>query len=160
MPILHRIPLRALLTSSIVALALGGCSFHYSSGSSSPSRNSGGSSVKPVHSKKSPTKVDNRVKPVSSSDTKGTKKVDSTPDATPDAPAKVNPPKRDLPESGEATRTTGAPKRTPAPAKRTPVADDTQEVEDGGSPASSTTFKAKTKPKTPPADNDTLVAPK
>jgi hypothetical protein len=160
MSIFHRIPLRALLTSSIVALALGGCSFHYSSGSSAPSSgSSGGSSVKPVNSSTSSTKVDNRVKPIKSTDTKPVKKVDATPDPVADTPAKVDPPKRNLPaDDATPTRTTGAPKRTPAPPARTQPTDDAGQA-GGDSPASSTTFKAKTKPKAPPADNDTLVAP-
>jgi hypothetical protein len=152
MPMFHRISMRALLTSSIVALALGGCSFSYSSGSAPPSH-SHSNHGKSLPKSSSPKKVDNREKalPSKSGEKPITKAV---PDSDPTPPPPVREVEDDAPE-----RTKTAPKRTKGAPKRTPVGDETVEAEEDVSPSSVGSLKAKTKPATPPSSQGTLVAP-
>lgn len=166
MPMFHRTPVRGLLMSTIVALALGGCSFSYSSGSSPPSNQARSNHGKPVP-KKTTQKVDNREKALPSSSgekpiSKGNtdpapeppKKAEPTPEVEPDEAA----PKR---TTGAPKRTTGAPKRTPSDPTRTPVEDDTADTtDDSGKPNAGTSFKAKPAPKKPPTASGDLVAPR
>jgi hypothetical protein len=155
MSMFNRISMRALLTSSIVALALGGCSFSYSSGSAPPSHSSSNRG-KQLPKKSSPKKVDNREKPLpSKSGEKPLTKAQPDPDPTP-APEREVEATDDAPE-----RTKAAPKRTKGAPKRTPTGDTTEtvEAEDDVSPSSVGSLKAKPKPKTPPSSQGTLVAP-
>ena len=99
MPMLHPISLRALLTSSILALALGGCSFHYSSGSAPPSK--GSNHTKHPPKKSSSKKVDNSEKPLyRAAGEKPLTKVDNdekpapTPTVDPTPPPKREEPKK------------------------------------------------------------------
>lgn len=160
MPMLPRNSVRGLLTSTIVALALGGCSFSYSSGSAPPSnRSSHDNRGKVVHKSAPSKKVDNREKALpSSSGEKPITKASAT--TEPDAPVKADPtPAVEPDEPTGPKRTQTAPKRTKGAPKRTPVADDTVEANDSTSPNAGTSFKAKTKPATPPTASDNLVAP-
>lgn len=153
MSMFNRISMRALLTSSIVALALGGCSFSYSSGSAPPNH-SHSNHGKQLPKSSSSKKVDNREKPLhKSSGEKPLTKADPEPEPTPAPEREVN---DDAPE-----RTKTAPKRTKGAPKRTPTgtADDTVEAEEDVSPSSVGSLKAKTKPATPPSSQGTLVAP-
>lgn len=158
MPMLPRNSVRGLLTSTIVALALGGCSFSYSSGSAPPSnRSSHDNHGKVVHKSAPSKKVDNREKALPSSS--GEKPITKA-TTEPDAPVKADPtPEAEPDEPAAPKRTQTAPKRTKGAPKRTPVADDTAETTDSDSPNAGTSFKAKTKPTTPPNASDTLVAP-
>jgi hypothetical protein len=154
---LHPISLRALLTSSILALALGGCSFHYSSGSAPPSNHSNHAK----HPKKSSSKkVDNSEKPLyRSSDEKPLTKVDND-EKTKPAADPTPAPKREVDDETAPERTKTAPKRTKGAPKRTPTGDETVEADEDDSPSSSGSLKAKTKPKTPPSSQGSLVAPR
>ncbi|MBL8941804.1 MAG: hypothetical protein JNK45_01600 [Myxococcales bacterium] len=160
---LPRNSVRGLLTSTIVALALGGCSFSYSSGSAPPSnRSSHDNHGKVVHKSAPSKKVDNREKalPSSSGEKPITKASAEKATTQPDAPVKADPtPAVEPDEPAAPKRTQTAPKRTKGAPKRTPVADDTAEATESDAPNAGTSFKAKTKPATPPTASDTLVAP-
>ncbi len=159
MSMLHRNSFRSLLASSIVALALGGCSFSYSSGSAPPSNHAHSNHGKPVHKSSGGKKVDNREKALPSSS--GEKPISKATDPAPerDLPKATDPTPAPEPEVVAPQRTKSAPKRTTGAPKRTPVADDTAEVSDTDTPASNTTIKAKTKPASPPSGSKTIVAP-
>lgn len=158
MSMLHRISVRGLLTASIVALALGGCSFSYSSGSRPPSNHSHANHGKPIHKSSGGKQIDNSEKPLPSKS--GEKPLTKAPVRDPEPAADPTPaPKRD--DEVAPVRTKSAPKRTKSAPKRTPTpdaGDDTVETVDTGSTPGS--FKAKTKPATPPKGaSDTLVSP-
>ena len=126
---------RGLLTSSVVALVMSGCSISFGSGSSSspssyPYAYSGGG--KPVASYNAMGRVDDREKPLPgvSKDKPVTKApgphrkptVDPTPAPTRDEPAG---PKR-IKKAPKRTKPTAEPTRTPAPSRAKPEPTDTK----------------------------------
>jgi len=152
MSMLNRISLRALLTSSIVAFAIGGCSFSYSSGSAPPSSHSHSNHGKKMPKSSGSKKVDNREKALPHSS--GEKPISKA-----KADSETSPPKREVNDDSPARETT-APKRTKGAPKRTPTGDDTVEANKDVSPSSVGSLKAKTKPATPPSSQGSLVAPR
>lgn len=126
---------RGLLTSSVVALVMGGCSISFGSGSSSspssyPYAYSGGG--KPVSSYNAMGRVDDREKPLPGiTKAKPIPKaegphrkpvVDPTPAPTRDEPA---PPKRTK-KAPKRTKPAVEPTRTPAPGRAKPEPTDTE----------------------------------
>jgi hypothetical protein len=162
----HRISIRrGILTTALLGLVLGGCSFSYSSGSSpsnAPNR-SAGKPVNHAHAHTSSGKADNHGKPISRSGSSGdgSGKSISKGDNEPDAPTRVDaddPPTR-TPKADPPERTKNPPKRTKVPTTRTPAEDDADADATRRSPASNTTIRAKTKVDDPSA-SDNVVAPK
>lgn len=157
---------RTLALSALVGLfALSGCSFHYSSGSSSSRVASGGSGRgKPVqHSSHSsgkgkPTqKSGGSGKPTQRDGGKTISKGDDQVDPDGDIPKADEPATRKKPESAAEREKSGAERKKPAAQRTKPTTTD---------PASPVipahgvddTVRAKTKT-TDPGGNDTLVAP-
>ena len=138
---------RTIALSALVGLfALSGCSFHYSSGSSSSRVASGGNGGKPVqHSSYSSGSGKPTQKSSSSGSGKPTQKSGSTPTKSDDDVSKA--------DDGPATRT----KPDDEPAERTkPTAPTTTTVYENDN---DDRIKAKTTPADPPASNNTLGAP-
>jgi hypothetical protein len=158
----HR-TVRTLALSALVGLfALSGCSFHYSSGSSSSRVANGGSGGKPVH--RSSHSHDGGGKATQNRSTSGSGKptqksvADNTPkadDDDDDVPKADEPATRKKPVASGAERT--KPAQRTKPAERTkPTAPTTTTVYENDN---DDMIKAKTKPADPPASNNTLVAP-